>query len=471
VVVGTKERSHETLRHLAAPGSLAHSLALRFEAEGEELFLVGGAVRDALFEIDASEPNLDFATSAVPDTTFRILSSFASARPFRVGEKYGTIGAALDEGLIEVTTYRSEERYEPGSRKPIVEFGKTLDEDLGRRDFTMNSMALNPLSGDLIDPFGGLEDAERRLVRAVGDPRLRFAEDPLRLLRAVRFASRFECAIERETWNAIHGSANGLRLISRERIRDEYSRILTGRTPSRALAALRDSGLMLASVPELLELTHMQDHGPRHPLSLWDHEMRVVDAVPGALGLRWAALLHDIAKPRTRTHEPDGRPRFFHHDEEGAGMAREILAGLRYPKAFIEDVVTLIETHMQLHAYSDEWSDGAVRRLMMRLASQLPDAIALARADAESHAEMRTSDSGPKFDALEHRIEDLGRESTSRLRSPLSGDDLMQRYERPPGVWIAKIKNELEEEVVEGRLSPDDRDMAWSIADSLIERL
>jgi poly(A) polymerase len=182
-------------------------------------------------------------------------------------------------------------------------------------------------------------------------------------------------------------------------------------------------------------------------------------------------LLHDIAKPQTRTHEPDGRPRFFHHEEVGAAMARDILTGLRYPRSFAEEVGVLIETHMQLHAYSDEWSDGAVRRLMMRLGPRLADAIALVRADADAHAEMRSADSGPKFDALEARIEELSRESTDRLKSPLSGDDLMRRYDRPPGAWIAKIKNELEEEVVEGRLSPDDREQAWSIADSLIEPL
>jgi poly(A) polymerase len=460
----------ETLQRLFEAGSVPHALAQYFRAHGEELYLAGGAIRDALFGAEEAEVNFDFATSALPDISFELLSSYPGARPFRVGEKYGTIGARLDTGLIEVTTYRVDEQYDLGSRKPTVEFGRSLEADLARRDFTINAMALDPLNGSLIDPFGGVQDIAKRLVRAVGDPLRRFAEDPLRLLRAVRFAARFDGVIERGTWSAILGSAEGLRSISRERVRDEYSRMLVGNRPSRALTALRDSGLMLSSVPQLLELTRMHDHGPRHPLGLWEHEMRVVEAVSLRLNLRWAALLHDIAKPRTRSHEPDGRPRFFHHEEIGAEMARHILSGLRYSNNFIEEVARVVETHMQLHAYADDWSDGAVRRLMMRLGPQLGNAIELARADAAAHGEMGRSDNAWKFDALEARLSELNQVSTSNLKSPLSGDELMQRYDRPPGPWIAKIKNELEDEVVEGRLSPNDREQAWSIADTLVDQ-
>jgi poly(A) polymerase len=196
--------------------------------------------------------------------------------------------------------------------------------------------------------------------------------------------------------------------------------------------------------------------------------MRVVELVPAETVVRWAALLHDIAKPVTRTHEPDGRPRFFHHEEIGAGMAREILHGLRYPNEIVRDVVLLIETHMQLHGYSPDWKDGAVRRLMLRLGRTLPAALALTRADADAHSLIGTSENASRYKLLQERIETLGDELPERLRSPLSGDDLMQRYGRPPGPWIGRVKAVLETELVEGNLRPDDAATAWELADELV---
>jgi poly(A) polymerase len=356
----------------------------------------------------------------------------------------------------------------PGSRKPQVRFGRTLLEDLSRRDFTINAIAEDPASGDLIDPAGGAADLAAGMIRSVGSPEERFREDPLRLLRAIRFATRYSFEIEAETWRAMRESAGTLQSISRERIRDEWSKILTGPSPDRGLTLLRDSGLLAASVPQLLELTRMPDHGPRHPLSLWDHTMRVVSAVPSLLVLRWAALLHDIAKPATRVHELDGRPRFFHHEEVGADMARQVLGGLHYSNSEIADVALLVETHMHLHAYTDAWSDGAVRRLTLRLRSLTQPAILLARADASGHTIGNApSANAPKFDRLEERIRALDGPKEV-LRSPLTGDDLMRRYDRPPGPWIRLIKDALLDEVIEGRLGPDDRDRALAIADRLI---
>jgi poly(A) polymerase len=461
-----KEESKQTA-HALEPGELARRLSEVFRAAGEELYLVGGAVRDALLQRE--DIDLDFATSARPEKTASILQSLSWGTPYRVGEKFGTIGLRCGDRMIEITTYRSREVYPPWSRKPSVEFGRTLLEDLSRRDFTINAMAQDPISGEIVDPLSGLRDLRDRCIRAVGDPRARFEEDPLRLLRAVRFASRLGFQLEAETWDALRELAPRLDAISRERIRDEYSRILEGPHPVEGLTLLRDGGLAAHSVPQLLALTRMADHGPRHPMSLWEHTMRVVSGVPPRLVLRWAALLHDIAKPATRTHEPSGRPRFFHHEEIGAQAAREVLTGLRYSNEIVDAVALLVETHMQPHTYTLQWSDGAVRRFMLRFGPLVEDAILLARADTAGHSKSGVSANAPKFDQLEARIAGIGQERIEDLRSPLSGDDLMERYNRPPGPWIRGIKDRLQDEVLEGRLAPDDRRRAWEIADRLVE--
>jgi poly(A) polymerase len=227
---------------------------------------------------------------------------------------------------------------------------------------------------------------------------------------------------------------------------------------------------MAHSIPELLELTRMEDHGPLHPLSLWDHTLWVVTRTAPTRVLRWAALLHDIAKPGTRTHDSDGRPRFFLHEDAGAVIARDVLTGLRFPSTVVDAVELLISTHMQVHAYETIWSDGAVRRLVLRLGPCLPDALALARADAAGHSFTGESRNAPKLDQLERRIHELEGQTTIPLSSPLNGDELMERYRLPPGPWIRKIKDSLLDEVLDGRLAPDDRAGAWQLADELMAR-
>lgn len=456
-----------TLPRTFRTAALAQRLAHDFDRADQELYLVGGAVRDALLHIESDEA--DFATSARPEKTFELLKAFPGARPYRVGEKFGTIGSHIDEFTVEITTYRVGERYVAESRKPAVTFGRSLFDDLERRDFTINAIAAELKGFTIIDPLGGLGDLKLKVVRSVGDPTRRFQEDPLRLLRAVRFAARLGFHIDPQTWSSMTRLAPALHTISRERVRDEYSRMLTAIEPSRALTLMRNSGLLEQSVPQLMELTRMPDHGPRHPLSLWDHEMRVLDGVPPRLELRWAALLHDVAKPTTRTHEADGRPRFFHHEEVGADIAREILTDLRYSGSFVDAVAVLVSSHMQLHAYSDDWSDGAVRRLMLRLGSCLDDAIALVEADARGHSLTGESANAPKFAALRSRIERLNSVPVHIARSPLSGDDLMRRYRRDPGPWIREVKRILRDEVLEGRIEPEDREAAWAVADRVVQ--
>jgi poly(A) polymerase len=445
---------------------LAIRLAAAFQASGHELYLVGGGVRDVLRGNSSRE--LDFATSARPGETAAIVAPMEPAALYRLGEKYGTISAVFDACHVEITTYRAQETYTSGSRKPQVRFGSSVSEDLARRDFTINAMAIELLGGSLIDPHGGQADLAARRLRAVGVPGDRFREDPLRLLRAVRFASDMDLEIEEFTWESMRAERHSIKIISRERVRDEFSKMLTGSRTRHALELLRDSALMTASVPVLVELTRMTDHGPRHPLSLWDHTMRVVEAVSSSLELRWSALLHDIAKPRTRTIETSGRPRFFHHEEVGAALAADALSDLRYPKTVVGGVQKLVETHMQLHSYHSDWTDGAVRRLMLRLDNLTDAAIELATADAAAHSESEESQNAARLAHLSARIKELGQKTTSRLSSPLNGGDLMEQLNRPPGPWIKVVKDALLNEVLEGRLAADDREGAWRLVYKLV---
>jgi poly(A) polymerase len=282
-------------------------------------------------------------------------------------------------------------------------------------------------------------------------------------------AAVHDLTIDPETWRGILHSAQQAADLPPGHIRDEYDLILLSPHPAAGLTLLRDSGILTAATPELLPLTAMPDHGPRHPLSLWDHTMRVLECVQPELVARWAAVLHDIAKPATRTHEPSGRPRFFHHEEVGADMVERFLRRLRYPDEVVSNVASLIGSHMQFHAYSPEWSDAAVRRLMLRMGPLLDAAIDLARADAAGHSLGGCVRDAPKFDDLERRIAAFGREPLEVPESPLDGNDLMSRYGLPPGPWIRRIKDALKGEVEHGHLAPDDREAAWRLADELVD--
>lgn len=465
-----------------AGGGFVQLLRAAIRGSRHELFLVGGAVRDTLLGREVAE--LDFATDALPEEIVRAIEQLPDFSVYRVGEKFGTIGAVHDGWRAEITTYRSGERYVTGSRKPMVEFGARLEDDLGRRDFTVNAMALTAdvISAwepgglvslvvpepDLIDPFGGRQDLSARVIRSVGEPLDRFREDPLRLLRGVRFVAELGFGFDSRTWEAVRAAASWLALISRERVADELNRMLVGRDPARAMTLLRDAGLLQAVVPQLTILDAMVDHGPRHSLSLWDHTMRVLASTPADLTSRWAALLHDIGKPATRTFDPEGRIRFYHHEDLGAEMAADILQSLRTSNEMLMSIRDLIETHMQFHQYTEEWSDGAVRRLCRRLGPNFGRAMDLARADAEGHG--NTSWGSTDVDALGKRAHGL-EESVPEIGSPLNGHELMEHYGREAGPWIGRIKHLLAEQVLEGTLATGDKEGAWFHADRFMKEM
>jgi len=470
------------------------TLARLFRDNNRELYLVGGAVRDLLLRRPAS-PDIDLATNARPDEIKRLIAQTHPDAVVTVGEQFGTVrvhyrrtpttedaaaqpeispvpaalvaAASGDFDVVEITTYRSDQ-YTDGSRKPEVTFGDSLEGDLLRRDFTINAMARDPLSGEIVDPFGGRDDLEHGLIRAVGnDPDSRFEEDPLRLLRAARFAAQLGFEIEPHTANAIKLQAPTLARISRERIRDEFTKLLMAQYPARGLRLLVDFGLMPWIVPEVLELCGVSQK-PAHSKDVYDHVLRVVERTPARPATRWAGLLHDIAKPRTRSVE-DGKVHFFGHEDVGAVMAREILHRLKFDRPFIEYVSRLVKLHMRANAYLPEWTDGAVRRLMLDAGDGLHDLLDLSRADITSYRQEKVSRAESRVNDLELRCQQL-REAAERvpIRSPLDGNDLMRIFGREPGPWLRPLKDYLLGLVIDGQLAPDDRDEATRLATAFV---
>jgi poly(A) polymerase len=449
---------------------LSQRLAAEFAKRDAELFLVGGIVRDLLLGAGAGQ-DLDFATSAAPSTTTAVLKA-AHAKVFKIGEKFGTIGAVFDQPAVqvEVTTYRLE-AYTPGSRKPSVAFRGSLEADLARRDFTINAIALDPLSGTLRDPLDGKRDLARGVVRAVREPAERFQEDPLRLLRAVRFASRLGFVVDQDTADAVCAAAAALAGISRERVRDELEKILVGPAPARGIQLLCDLGLAAYSLPDVPKLRGMQQEEGRHK-DVFSHTLQVLDRTPPRLALRWAALLHDIAKPNTKRVE-DGKVTFHGHDHKGARMARRILSELHAPAELIGRVERLVGLHLRANAYAGEWTDSAVRRFVREVGDDLlEDLLALSRADVTTGRVERRVAIARSADELERRIKELRQqEDIARLTSPLDGVELMQLFGRGPGPWIRPIKDQLTEMVIDGELGADDKSTAAEVACRLYAEL
>jgi poly(A) polymerase len=437
------------------------ALADAFSSAGRSLFLVGGPVRDLL--LGRAPTDLDFTTDARPTQVKQLLPRAGADHIFAMGEKFGTVGGVFGDNVIEITTYRSEQ-YERGSRKPKVEFGDSLEGDLSRRDFTINAIALDVSTGDLVDPFGGKADLAARQVRAVGVAEDRFTEDPLRLMRGIRLAVQLAFEIEPVTKRAIAVRADSLATISRERIAQEMAKILTSRLAGLGIRLLVDLGLMQHVVPEVLAMRGMHQDARYHHKDVFEHTVQVVDQTPPRLVARWAALLHDIAKPRTRTIE-DGIVHFYGHDFLGEQMSRKILQRLRLDRDTIERVGKLVAMHQRANSYEDDWTDGAVRRFIREAGDVLEDLLDLSAADVTSRRQERIHAAGARVSALRERIEQIqAEEEVEKLASPLDGNELMALFGRPPGPWIKPLKERLLAAVLDGELAPDDKDGATRLA-------
>lgn len=433
--IGSSASTRVALAELLRPDSPVQQVAGEFQKAGKELYLVGGAVRDALLNRKREGAEFDFATDASPEETKSLIEPFASA-VWLQGERFGTVGASISEVDVEITTFRTE-RYQPSSRHPEVTFSADIETDLSRRDFTINALALHLVDKRLIDLFNGMGDLEQRIIRTPKDPRDSFSDDPLRMLRAFRFASELDFRIAEDTLEAIVELREKLKEISTERIRDELSRLLLGVAPARALTIAEETGLTQYFLPELSSLKLEQDPVHRHK-DVFSHTLAVVERTKPDLPLRLAALLHDVGKPKTRRIGPEGVS-FHHHEVAGAKIAANRLRELRYPNEIVNEVSEAIRLHHRFHTYRLGWSDSAVRRYVRDAGPTLELVNDLVRADCTTRNTDKAARLAKRMDELQDRIKELAtQEEISRIRPELDGNQVMAYLGVPGGPVVGE---------------------------------
>ncbi|WP_327709993.1 CCA tRNA nucleotidyltransferase [Streptomyces sp. NBC_00464] len=420
---------------------VADDLARRFQDAGFSLALVGGSVRDAL--LGRLGNDLDFTTDARPEDVLKIVRPWADS-VWEVGIAFGTVGAQKDGYQIEVTTYRSE-AYDRTSRKPEVSYGDSIEEDLVRRDFTVNAMAVALPQKEFVDPHGGLADLADRVLRTPGTPEDSFSDDPLRMLRAARFAAQLDFEVASDVVAAMTEMAGRIEIVSAERVREELNKLLLSTHPRKGLALLVDTGLAEQVLPELPALRLESDEHHRHK-DVYEHSLTVLEQAIDLeedgpdLVLRLAALLHDIGKPRTRRFEKDGRVSFHHHEVVGAKMVKKRMTELKYSNDMVKDVAKLVELHLRFHGYGDgEWTDSAVRRYVRDAGPLLDRLHKLTRSDCTTRNKRKASALSRTYDALEERIAQLqGQEELDSIRPDLDGNEIMEILSVGPGPVIGK---------------------------------
>ena len=434
-----------------------------FDAAGEELSLVGGPVRDAILGRVALD--LDFTTSADPDKILKILKPLASAT-WDVGREFGTIAAQIGDHKIEITSYRADS-YDKDSRKPTVEFGDNLEDDLKRRDFTVNAMALRLPSKTFVDPHQGLRDLMLETLRTPAAPEISFSDDPLRMMRAARFTSQLGFELDPAAFAAMRDMASRIEIISAERVRDELSKLLISKNPQPGLELLVESGIAELVLPELPALRLEVDEHHHHK-DVYQHSLTVVAQAISLepqygfdrdLTLRLAALLHDIGKPATRKLEQGGSVTFHHHDVVGAKLAKKRLTALRFDNDTIKAVCRLIELHLRFFGYSDQqWSDSAVRRYVRDADDQLMRLHILTRADVTTRNQRKADRLAHAYDDLEARIKVLAeQEQLDAMRPDLDGEEIMQLLGIKPGREVGQAYNFLLElRLDEGAVGKDE---------------
>ncbi len=433
------------LGQLVAVYPVAEELADRIGAAGHELYLVGGTVRDTL--LGSTQHDLDFATSAPPEETERVLRGWAD-HVWLTGARFGTVSALKDGRQLEITTFRSD-RYLEGSRHPDVTFAEDIDADLVRRDFTINAMAVRLSDQRFVDPFGGLSDLRDRILRTPTDPATSFGDDPLRMLRLGRFAAQLSATPDDDTLKAAEALAPRLDEISVERIRDELDRLVCSPDQHAGWDLLCDAGLADRFLPEIPAL-RMERDPLNHHKDVYRHTLAVVEGTPADdVTLRLAALLHDIGKPATREFHEDGRVTFHHHEVVGARMAKARLKALRYPKQVVDDVAQLVFMHLRFHGYADgDWTDSAVRRYVNDCGSeaQLRRLNLLTRADVTTQNRAKARRLQRAMDEFEARIARLREEEElEQVRPVLDGHQIMQHLGIAPGPLVGEAWHLLRE--------------------------
>ena len=424
---------------------LASSLAQSFAAQGFRLALVGGPVRDAL--LGRLGNDLDFTTDARPEVTKKILQGWAE-NVWDTGIEFGTVAGKRGDTTVEVTTYRTES-YDPDSRKPEVEYGDSIEGDLSRRDFTVNSMALEltTKTPEFIDPFNGLEDLAKRVLRTPVKAENSFSDDPLRMMRAARFASQLDFEIAPDVLQAMKDMSGRISIISAERIRDEFTKMLMSKNPRTGITILVETGLAEIVLPEIPKLRlEIDEH--HHHKDVYEHSITVLeqaisheDRLGGPnLIIRLAALLHDIGKPKTRNLIPGGGVSFHHHEIVGARLTNSRLKALRFDGDTIEQVETLVALHLRFHGYGDgEWTDSAVRRYVRDAGDLLVHLHVLTRADCTTRNAKKAERLAKTYDGLEARIAKLmEEEELSRIRPDLDGAQVMKLLNIKPSAAVGK---------------------------------
>ena len=421
-------------------------LGTLFADAGHTLHLVGGPVRDAM--LGRSHTDLDFTTSARPEVTERLLGRWGDAL-WDMGRDFGTIGTRKGPWVIEVTTYRSES-YDPASRNPTVAYGDSLDGDLGRRDFTVNAMAVSVPGRAFEDPYGGVVDLAHRVLRTPGRPEDSFGDDPLRMLRAARFAAQLGFSVAPEVVAAMTAMAERITIISAERVRDELVKLICAPHPRLGLALLVDTGLAELVLPELPALRLERDEHHRHK-DVYEHTLTVLEQAieleprlspeggPDFVS-RFAALMHDVGKPRTRRLLDDGTVTFHHHDVVGAKLTTKRMKALRFSNDEIAAVSTLVELHLRFHGYgSGEWTDSAVRRYVRDAGDELARLHVLTRADCTTRNRRKADRLRRTYDDLEERIERLSQEEElASIRPDLDGTQIMEILGIAPGREVGR---------------------------------
>ncbi len=441
-----------------------------FDVAGHDLSLVGGPVRD-LF-LGRVSPDLDFTTDADPDQIIAVIKRWADAY-WEIGRAFGTIGLRRDGYQIEITTYRAE-AYDPGSRKPTVAFGTNLDDDLLRRDFTINAMALRLPSLELVDLFGGVRDLHAGILRTPGTPSSSFSDDPLRMMRAARFVSQLGVDVAPEVSEAMTDMAGRISIISAERVRDELVKLICGKAPDAGMDLMVTTGLADHVLPEVAALRLETDEHHRHK-DVYQHSLTVLrqaceletdedGPVPRPdVVLRLAALLHDIGKPATRKFEPGGAVSFRHHDAVGAKLATKRLRALRFDNDTVKAVARLVELHMRFYGYGEAgWSDSAVRRYVSDAGPLLERLHRLTRSDVTTRNRRKAERLAFAYDDLQARISALAeQEELASIRPDLDGEQIMALLGIAPGPVVGRAYRFLLEERMEH--GPQDRSHAETI--------
>ncbi len=444
------------LVELNRQGGLLREIGGLFAAAGHELYLVGGSVRDAV--LGRLTTDLDFTTDARPEVIQKIVRPWADAL-WDTGIEFGTVGVGKGVGenaeRLEITTFRADS-YDQVSRNPQVRYGDRLEDDLVRRDFTVNAMAVRITAdgpGEFIDPLGGLTALRQRILDTPSAPEVSFGDDPLRMLRAARFVSQLQFDVSDRVRRAITEMAPQLGRITVERVAVELDKMLLGADPVAGIELMVETGMGEVVLPEIggmqmaIDEHHQHKDVYQHSLTVLRQAMALEQPGEPDLVLRWAALLHDIGKPATRRHESDGGVSFHHHEVVGAKMVRKRMRALKYSKQMVDDVSQLVYLHLRFHGYGDgKWTDSAVRRYVADAGPLLPRLHKLVRADCTTRNKRRAARLQGNYDELEARIAELAaKEDLERVRPDLDGNEIMRLLDIPPGPQVGQAWNFLKE--------------------------